>query len=696
MSTLFIRDKTTGQLVPVPSLNGADAVSPTIEVTADTPDVYQLVITDKNGTKATPNLKGGKINDGMISISTTYSSTKIENELQSVSDTIIAQVNNDLNDKATKPEVNALVSRMDTFTSLPDGSTTGDAELIDGHVAGDGTVFSNIGSTIRSIGEAEKTIKRKALADDLFTEVVENYKRISSTSFYASVTSYNMIRLKSTVVLTSSVSISNVVATIHMRAKSPKLTVQALAMVTGGGLASGATSSVNGEQTLQLAIPVPAITGNTLSLFFALSTDLGINKIEFDLIDFSLEVEGSSVSTKSNLEFNLGTGTIVSVSNTYDSLIKEKSVFNSDLTPEYNIGFYVNKYGIAVASANYSWSKALKVRAGESISLTHIYFSDSVPILLLDEQKKLISYYFTGNASEDTNVTFTIPNNCSYIIFNKLTNRTVTVSYPTNKEYVNELPQFMFSRKFTDDYPIITFTDDDGFKEFDRFKGVLDANGVNATIAIVTANVGNDLKYTLVELQALKASGYDIVGHTNTHASSLYSSLDPEYANATEEDIYNDFLLCRQYLTKNGFNDECLIFPYGSYTGIEKKYISQAIKAGFQFSLNTVGGANAGDVINTFYLNRIFITDVKGIDYFKALIDDCVAQKSWLIFGAHGQIYDTSTDFYRQVVEYAKSKATILNFKEASAVRRNICSIGYYGDKSNRLYIGRHGQILNN
>lgn len=47
-------------------------------------------------------------------------------------------------------DISTLVSRMDTFSSLTEGSTTGDAELIDGRTSFDGRTFSNIGDNIRN------------------------------------------------------------------------------------------------------------------------------------------------------------------------------------------------------------------------------------------------------------------------------------------------------------------------------------------------------------------------------------------------------------------------------------------------------------------------------------------------------------------------------------------------------------------
>lgn len=67
-----------------------------------------------------------------------------------------------LEHKANDTDLKVLETRMDTFTSLKEGSTTGDAELIDARVGGNGVVYNNIGSNIRDIsigvGLIEKAI----------------------------------------------------------------------------------------------------------------------------------------------------------------------------------------------------------------------------------------------------------------------------------------------------------------------------------------------------------------------------------------------------------------------------------------------------------------------------------------------------------------------------------------------------------
>ena len=60
-----------------------------------------------------------------------------------------AQYKDIANNKADKTDLQAQKTRIDNLTTLPQGSTTGDAELIDGRVGADGVIYNNIGGAIR-------------------------------------------------------------------------------------------------------------------------------------------------------------------------------------------------------------------------------------------------------------------------------------------------------------------------------------------------------------------------------------------------------------------------------------------------------------------------------------------------------------------------------------------------------------------
>lgn len=72
---------------------------------------------------------------------------------------------NNYDDSSIKNDIQTQKARIDTFTSLKEGSTTGDAELIDARTGADGKSFTNVGGLIRNIDN--KTIELdKAIRTD--------------------------------------------------------------------------------------------------------------------------------------------------------------------------------------------------------------------------------------------------------------------------------------------------------------------------------------------------------------------------------------------------------------------------------------------------------------------------------------------------------------------------------------------------
>ena len=63
---------------------------------------------------------------------------------------VAAQYKEIVNNKADKNDLQVQKSRIDNLATLKEGSTTGDAELIDGRIGANGGIYSNLGSAIRN------------------------------------------------------------------------------------------------------------------------------------------------------------------------------------------------------------------------------------------------------------------------------------------------------------------------------------------------------------------------------------------------------------------------------------------------------------------------------------------------------------------------------------------------------------------
>ena len=74
-------------------------------------------------------------------------------DFEEINNSRLLSTEQQLAEKATITEVEVERQRINTFTSLAAGSTTGDAELMDIRVAYDGVVHATAGDAVRSLGD---------------------------------------------------------------------------------------------------------------------------------------------------------------------------------------------------------------------------------------------------------------------------------------------------------------------------------------------------------------------------------------------------------------------------------------------------------------------------------------------------------------------------------------------------------------
>ena len=97
----------------------------------------------------------------------------------------IEEINSSLDNKASNIDLDVERKRIDNFTKLTEGSTTGDAELIDARIGADGKIYSNVGNGIRNQVKNINTVcplfvNKSNLFDKDSTEIVNLMKSSNS------------------------------------------------------------------------------------------------------------------------------------------------------------------------------------------------------------------------------------------------------------------------------------------------------------------------------------------------------------------------------------------------------------------------------------------------------------------------------------------------------------------------------------
>ena len=257
---------------------------------------------------------------------------------------------------------------------------------------------------------------------------------------------------------------------------------------------------------------------------------------------------------------------------------------------------------------------------------------------------------------------------------------------------------FTYLNSLKTDKPILCLVDDDNNAAFmTKVKPAFDAVGAKCTVAVNPLNVGGGGMLSLADLQALKAAGHEIVSHTWSHPSSVFKESITDLTTVTDEAMSTEFKLAYDYMVTNGFNEKIIVYPWGGWSGFQARRIKMLAAKYHQFGVNSGGGVMNGKVLDNMYYSRSFILDASGLGYYTAQIDSIIANKGWLILGTHSYEAGLTSGFIQQILQYALDHGVeIMTVGAANEIKRNVVSIGNYGDKSGSFFIGRDGTTVYN
>ena len=530
---------------------------------------------------------------------------KLTNDIETINSKMVDKTQQLENTKATKQEVEIERKRIDSLTSLSEGSTTGDAELIDGRIGADGVNYDNLGNAIRSqFTKLNEKIKCEFSID--YSNNIIKGKYISSTGKEVSLSEYNYVKM---------------------------LNVHGLYSITLKNVATGGSASVvayNENKVLIGKINTSNFTPST-------ETILLNDNIYYISISYSdtatLSIKGSGVNyitydNQNKLKYLVGSVFEYSLS----SPLKYKKINSNGQLVNTAYDYNVIEYIPIAPNAEITIENITSLNAN---NYCYAYYDNNFNFIQVG----------TDSYSEKATIKETTPLNAHY----------VSITYKngnTPRVYTNDLSVYKNSEKYLNknlkNTTVIWVDDDTNKTGIEYVYSACINKGVNATLACLPNKFTEDPKLKL-RLLEMEEQGLEIVLHGYSHESDIWGN-----DNTDEKSVIADITKGFREL-KDFQNYKHLVTPNGANSEMIKR-VAKRFSPCLVSAWEGVNKKEWGD--NSRYdLGRYWMTN-HTLEEFKKVIDGLRPKNDLLILATHSapSVAPWDAEKIESMLQYVKDK----------------------------------------
>ncbi|MDY3844659.1 MAG: hypothetical protein SOZ55_06030, partial [Ruminococcus sp.] len=625
--------------------------------------------------------------------------TKIDN-FKSEVNTSLSNQNTSINQttSAQNSKIATLESRMNTFTSLSEGSTTGDAELQDIRVGANGTTYSTAGDAVRGqYSQLKEDLVN--LNGELYTDIFDmksikgNYTKSPGWKLVGDGT---RIADTTSEIIIYKVSVGDL---LHLKLNKHTDCVYYFAKTDSSFTAEAIVGDVI-YNSVDKYVTVPS--GAT---FLMISQKLNDTENLVAYARLTTDYDGQRLTD------------YMRVSDSVLKYIKGVNRFNSN--DKNNVDGYYIVNNMLVENENYFVTHLIKVEENTT------YFKN-------EDGQGIYYDKYLNIIGQHSGTSFTTPGGCVYY----RTSATISIK---SKFYVateNAICKFTDKPILSDDAKTaveevvdvmlqegssiktvvtsakskmlnttpannnacVTFIDDDGRVEgYTRLFPIIKSKNIPYGFAIVPTYVGTVENYlTLEQMQEMYAYTnsdgnrlVEFLSHTYNHHGSGINGL-------TEKEVIIDCASAMEWMNNAGFDCHGFVYPHNQTDKNSRIGIRRFFDYGF------IGvGFNQDGYLDHSKINRIAfgngmednptidgVSDTTSIEYFKACVDKSIEDGEWLVFMTHVGSQSTEYDTMLSVlIDYIAEKGIfVLSPNDGFNQMRNPVNVGDIDGKY--LFVG--------